>query len=325
MRIAIAVHDPPGWILPATEVDRLRASLPGDVVADARDPAARTAAFAEADVIVTTWLTDAEAERLGPARWVHSTAVGVDNIVRHGLGRRGIIVTNSRGVHAAPIAEHAIALVLALRRGLHIARDRQRERVWAQEELIAGAAGRLSEACLLVVGLGAIGALVAAHAKALGMRVIGVRRRVDLPAPPGVDEVLPASRLRDALPRADAVVLALPGTRDTRALIGRDELAAMKPSGVLVNVARGQLVDEPALAEALAGGRLAGAALDTLTVEPPPADSPFWRRANVLLTPHVASFETDYWPPVVDLFLDNLARLRRGEPLRNVVDQDAGY
>jgi phosphoglycerate dehydrogenase-like enzyme len=325
MRVVLAVHDPPIWRLPAREADRIRASLPDLDVVVAGNALERRREFPRADVLVATWIREDETELLGRVRWIHSTAVGVDSLVRPGIAERGILVTNSRGVHAETIAEHALALVLALRRGLHVARSRQIERVWAHEELAAREVAPLSGACLVVVGLGAIGSRVAAFGRALGMRVVGVRRRTDLPPPPGVHVVLPASRLHDALAEADAVVLAAPETPGTRALIDAAALAAMRPTAILVNVARGALVDETALVRALEAGTIAGAGLDAFIGEPLEADSPFWRLPNVLVTPHSASFQGDYWGPVVDLFLDNMSRFRRGEPPRNVVDPERGY
>jgi len=325
MRTALAVHDPPIWILPRAEVARIRAALPEHDVREATGEGERRDLFRTADVVVTTWMSEAEAALLDAARWVHSTAVGVGGLVRRGVLDRGIPVTNSRGVHAQPVAEHAMAMVFALTRGLHVARARQLERVWAQDELFEGRARPLSDMCLLVVGLGAIGCRVAALAAGLGMRVLGVRARPELAKPPGVDVVVPAAQLREAIRTADVVVLAAPHTHGTRAMIGAAELALMRPSAVLVNVARGALVDEAALVDALEHGHIAGAGLDAFAREPLPMDSPLWRLPNVIVTPHSASFQADYWRPTVDLFLDNMGRFVRGEPLLNVVDPDLGY
>jgi phosphoglycerate dehydrogenase-like enzyme len=148
---------------------------------------------------------------------------------------------------------------------------------------------------------------------------------VDQPTPAGVETVVPADRLSAALPEADVVILAAPFTRAAGRLLGREEIARLKPSALVVNVARGQLVDEGALAEALAGGRLGGAGLDAFAREPLAADSPFWTLPNVIVTPHTASFTGDYWTPVVDLFLENVKRFRCGDPLLNVVDKSVGY
>jgi phosphoglycerate dehydrogenase-like enzyme len=325
VRIVIAIHDPPVWTIPASEVDRIQRTLAGDEVVDARDEAARRRALPAAEVLFATRLSADEAALAERLRWIHSSAVGVGGLLPPAVVYGPVVVTNSRGVHSDAIAEHALALVLALRRNLHVAAARQAARQWAQLELAARRVGPLGRFELLVIGLGTIGSRVAALAAGLGMRVTGVRRRVREPTPPGVALVLPPGRLAEGLRAADAVVLAVPRTAETRTLIGRDELALMKPSALLVNVARGRLVDEDALVEALRSGRLAGAGLDAFAHEPLPPEHPFWGLPNVLVTPHTAAFGADYWPPTVDLFLENLARLRRGDPLRNVVDKAQGY
>jgi phosphoglycerate dehydrogenase-like enzyme len=136
--------------------------------------------------------------------------------------------------------------------------------------------------------------------------------------------VFPPERIREALPTADVVILAAPQTDDTP-IIGREELAAMKSTAVLVNVSRGKLIDDAALVEAIEAERIAGAGLEAFRREPLPEDSPYWRLPNVLVSPHTASFAGDYWEPVVDLFLENLRRFKAGEPLLNMVDKRLGY
>jgi phosphoglycerate dehydrogenase-like enzyme len=325
MRIVIAIHDLPVWSIPPSEVDRIARALPEDEVVDAREPEARRLAYPDADVLFATRLRADEFALARRVRWIHSSAVGVGALLSPALVASEVIVTNSRGVHSEAIAEHAIALALGVRRYLHIAVARQGQRRWAQEEIYEKRVPTLSRTRLLVIGLGTIGARVASHGAGLGMRVTGMRRRVSEPPPPGVSEVLPPEQLHAALQSADVVVLALPRTEETRALFGREEFDAMKPSAVLVNVARGRLVDEDALVEALERGRIAGAGLDAFQTEPLPADHRLWRLPNVLITPHTASFSGDYWPPVVDLFLENLRRFRKGEALINVVDKVRGY
>jgi phosphoglycerate dehydrogenase-like enzyme len=325
VRIAVAIHDLPVWTIPPSEVGRLAELLPGDEVVDAREPEERRAAFAHADVLFATKISVDEFALAKHVRWMHSSAVGVDPLLRGPVVESPVVVTNSRGVHSEAIAEHAIALVLGLRRHLHIAVHRQMARAWAQIELHGPVTPPLAQTRVLVIGLGSIGSRVAALAAGLGMRVTGIRRRVTEPVPMGVSEVVALERLSHELGAADVVVLALPKTEDTRALIGRAELAAMKPSALLINVARGKLVDEVALVEALERGQIGGAGLDAFQQEPLPSDHPLWNAPNALITPHTASFAGDYWRPVVDLFLDNLARFKRGEPLLNVVDKTRGY
>jgi phosphoglycerate dehydrogenase-like enzyme len=325
VRIAVAIHDLPVWTIPPSEVARLARALPDDTIVDAREPAERRAAFGDADVLFATKISAEEFAIARHVRWMHSSAVGVGGLLPPAVVASPVVVTNARGVHSDAIAEHAIALVLALRRHLHTAVARQAARDWAQAELSARVTPPLSHTQLLVVGLGSIGTRVASLAAGLGMRVAGVRRRVSEPTPPGVGQVLGPERLTEGLRDADVVVLAVPRTDETRALIGRTEFAAMKRSALLVNVARGRLVDETALLEALETGRIAGAGLDAFQQEPLPPDHPLWRAPNTLITPHTASFSGDYWTPVVDLFLENVARFKRGEPLLNVVDKQLGY
>jgi phosphoglycerate dehydrogenase-like enzyme len=324
MRVVVAIHDLPVWTIPPAEVDRIASALPDDEVLDAREADARRELMPTADVLFATRI---RAHEFVPSRvrWIHSSAVGVGALLIPEVVESPVVVSCSRGVHSEAIAEHAIALALALRRNLHLAVPRQAARIWAQDELSRRRVKTLSATHLLVVGLGTIGARVAAWGAAMGMQVTGIRKRVSETPPQGVTSVLPPERLRDALADADVVVLALPRTEETRALIGRAELGAMKPTAILINVARGRLIDEPALIGALQAGRLGGAGLDAFSHEPLPADSPFWTLPNVLITPHTAAFAGDYWPPVVDLFLENMARFRRGQDLINVVDKRLGY
>jgi phosphoglycerate dehydrogenase-like enzyme len=282
-------------------------------------------ALADADVFLATSITPDEFGIARQLKWIHSTAVGVARLLPPAVVESDVVVSNSRGVHSDAIAEHAIALVLAVRRRLHTASVRQGQRVWAQVELSAARTAPLAETTLLVVGLGTIGARIAALASGLGMRVIGVRKRPDLPVPPGVSVVLPGEQLREGLAEADAIVLAIPRTHDNRVLLGEPEFAMMKPTAILVNVARGQLVDEQVLLEALRTNRIEGAGLDAFHHEPLPPDHPLWTMPNVLISPHMAAFAYEYWAPVVDVFLDNVERFRRGAPLQNVVDKSLGY
>jgi len=325
VRIAVAIHDPPVWTIPSAEVERIARALPHDRVVDARDPSARLAAFADADVLFATRISAAEFAAARDVRWIHSSAVGVGGLLPPAVVESPVLVTNARGVHSDTIAEHAIALLLALRRQVPAAVAHQASRTWAQSELYVRAVAPLAQTRMLIVGLGSIGTRVARLAAGLGMPVAAVRRRPLEPVPAGVRRVVGPEELVGSLADADVVVLALPRTDDTRSLIGEAELAAMKRSALLINVSRGRLVDEAALVRALETGRIAGAGLDAFQQEPLPSDHPLWRAPNTLITPHTATFSGDYWTPVVDLFLDNLARLKRAEPLVNVVDKRRGY
>jgi phosphoglycerate dehydrogenase-like enzyme len=179
---------------------------------------------------------------------------------------------------------------------------------------------------VLIVGLGAIGTAVAGRMSMLGAHVVGIRRRAGAGVGvQGVTSIVGPENLLSALQHADVVVLSAPHTNDTRGLIGARELAAMPRESILVNVSRGQLVDEPALIDALRERRIGGAALDVFNDEPLPADSPLWTLPNVLITPHTSGWRTDHWYAAVALFSDNLRRFEQGLPLVNLVDKQAGY
>jgi phosphoglycerate dehydrogenase-like enzyme len=224
------------------------------------------------------------------------------------------------------MAEHALGLLLSFARKLHLARDAQRDRRWAQTEHWTQPPSfiDLAGSTLGIVGFGTIGLALATRARALGMRVLAVRRHPAADPAPAHEQWGP-ERLHDLLERSDFVVLAAPETRDTRGLIGRDELARMRSSAVLVNLGRGALVDEPALIEALRSGGIAGAGLDVFEREPLPDDNPLWTMPQVIVTPHTSGLGPRYWERALEMFQDNFERYRDGRELRNLVDKRAGY
>lgn len=325
MRLVIHVHDLPMWSLPVAQVERIRRALPDVDVVDVRDHDACRAVIGEADVALAPRMQPETLAMASRLRWVHTSAVGVGWLPLADLAARGIPVTNSRGLHAEMLAEHAMAMLLGLRRLLPIADERRRERRWAQEELAALPIPRLAATTVLVLGLGAIGALVARYASAMGMTVIGVRRDIASPPPPGVSRVMALHEIGAVLPEVDAVVIAMPHTADTGVVLDAAALARLKPTAMVVNVARGTLVDEEALAAALHAGRLGGAGLDVFAREPLSADSPLWSTPRTILTPHVGACDGDYWTPAVDFFLKNWQRFVTGQPLENLVDVTRGY
>lgn len=262
-------------------------------------------------------------------RWVALPSAGADGAFRAGLVRpEGTpIVTNASGVHAVPISEHVFSVLLLWTHHWPALLDLQRAQEWPPFDRRSELTVReLYGATLGVVGLGAIGRRVAQLGRAFGMRVVATRysaRAGD--ADPDVDELLPAARLHDLLRQADFVVISAPGAEQTRHLIGAEELAVMKPSAFLVNIARGSIVAEDALIAALQEGRLAGAGLDVFATEPLPSESPLWRMPNVIVSPHISGLTTAYSRRFTDILLDNLARYRAGQPLRNVVQAERGY
>jgi phosphoglycerate dehydrogenase-like enzyme len=268
----------------------------------------------EADVVVVSGLWRNELiARASKLRFIQSIGAGVDQFEREGLRARGIRLASAQGVNARAVAEHAMGLILAIMRRIPEGRDNQRRRHW--RPMISDPGQREDELggkTLLIVGLGGIGSRLATLARAFGLRVIATKRDPSTGAG-AADIVVADARLREVLPQADIVALTCPLTPQTEKLINAAALAAMKPSAYLINVARGRVVDEPALIAALDAGRIAGAALDTTVEEPLAESSPLWGFDNVLITPHTAGETRRYEDNVLDILLENLERLGRGE------------
>lgn len=257
-------------------------------------------------------------------KWVQLISAGVEHVLEPEILSSPVQITNARGMHVTHMAEHVLAYLLAFARGLPDCQRWQEKHEWHQEELIERVftlAGRTAG----IIGLGAIGQGCAVRLAALGMQVIGIRRRNEAPVPPGVSRALGPEGLTEVLAASDAVIIATPLTRETRGLIGPAQIAAMKPGAYLVNIARARIVDEPAMLAALASGHLAGAGLDVFMEEPLPPGSPLWARPDVILTPHSSGNYPGYVRQATSIFADNLRRWQRGEPLANLVDKTAGY
>ena len=256
----------------------------------------------------------------GPClQWIQMASAGVEHALFPELVERPITVTNAAGVYAIPIAEHVLGMMLAMARGLPDLTLRQARREWK------GFRGEeLHGATVLVVGLGGIGREVARRCRPFGMGVIATRTQ-PYNSDADADRVFAASDLTAVLPQADWVVLCAPATPTSEQLIGAEQLAAMKPSARLVNIARGALVDENALIAALREGRIAGAALDVFEDEPLPEASPLWDMPNVFISPHTSGSSPRGLERTLDLFTDNLRRYLSGAPLQNVVDKHRGY
>jgi phosphoglycerate dehydrogenase-like enzyme len=267
----------------------------------------------------------AHARRL---KWVHSAAAGVGSALYPEMRDSSVVLTNSAGVHAIPIAEYVVAAVLFFFRGLDVVVAQQRERTWDKRFFVAedSALREVDGANVLVIGAGGIGTEVARRLSALGATCLGIRRRPELGAPPGFSRVAGPQALEDELPRADVIVVAAPLTGESRGILTADRLKMLQQGTILVNVARGALVDEDALAELLAAGAIRGAALDVFTEEPLASTSPLWQLRSALLSPHISPVSPGrFWPRALDVFCDNWGRYVRGEPLRNLVDKQAGY
>lgn len=272
------------------------------------------ARIAEADVLVCSglWRNEliAQAPRLA---FIQSISAGTDQYSRDALGAAGIRVASAQGLNERAVAEHAIALILAMARQIPQARDNQAAKQW--RGMIGDISKREDELggkTLVIAGLGRIGSRLATLAKAFDMRVIATRRDPSRGAG-AADKVVGQDGLLGVLPEADFVALTCPLTPQTENLIDAKALAAMKPSAYLINVARGKVVNEPALMEALQAKRIAGAALDCVWEEPLPATSALWSVPNVLITPHTAGETRRFEDNVIDLLLENLGRMWRGE------------
>lgn len=327
MTVLVSIQLPvPAWQIPDAAVARLRAEFPHIEFLHATDADARAQGLAVCDIAYTWRLSAPELAAAPHLTWVHTSAVAVETLCLPELFARGVIVSNTRGVQAVPIAEHVFAVVLALAKQLPFALDHQRRAHWAQNEFAGERLPWLLRGRTLgLVGVGTIGMAIARLADAFGLHVIATRRRVEGDPPPHIAEVLPSSALDDLLSRSDIVVIAAPLTPETENLIGAREIARMKRGAVLVNVGRAKILQTDALIEALRAGHLAGAALDVFPQEPLPQDHPLWTCPNVILTPHTSGFRQGHWDEVIDVFADNLRRFERGEPLRFRVHEHLGY
>ena len=259
-------------------------------------------------------------------RWVHSGSAGVRSLLHPELVTGDVVLTNSAGVHAPPMAESVLAMVLHFGRGFDFAVRSQARREWGKQpfEYDPAAAREVQGATIGILGYGGVGSEVAWRARALAMHVLAVRRRT-LPAAEGVELLSGARALEELLERSDYLVISVPSTAETRGLLGAQQLARMRRGSVLINVARGEVVAEEALVQALRTGHLRGAGLDVFAHEPLPPESPLWSLENVLITPHVSGTTPHFWRREVDLIVANVGRYLAGEPLRNQVDKRLGY
>jgi glyoxylate/hydroxypyruvate reductase A len=248
-------------------------------------------------------------------KWIQATSSGIGVFVtKTGLDQSSITITNAAGIHAVPLAEHCLLAMLYFTKDVPFLRKKQAARRWdmyCTKELRGSTLG--------VIGLGAVGQEVARQAKANGLKVLGVKRNANVdPASLHVDELYPQSGLHEVLPRCDFLVIICPHTPETEGMISEQELALLPKGAVVINIARGAVVDEDALIASLRNGHLGGAALDVTRTEPLPSGSPLWAMENVLITPHSASTVTQENQRLTDLFCENLRRFADGRTLLNL-------
>lgn len=325
---SVRLIDAGGWFdgeyrdtWPAFTAERYLA--PGAVGQGTREQ--RDRMLAEADIVIGGWPFPLDLRARAPGlKWFHQRPAGASNLMRGDLWGSDVTVTTSRGsANALAIAEYAVAGILHIAKGLHRAAVDRAAGVFdsrAYRPLM------LDGKTVCVVGAGGIGQQVGRLCAALGMRVVGTRRHATTDLPPGFAEIGGASDLDRFLPDSDVVVICCQWTPETDRLFDKDRLAAMKPNGILVNVARGEIVDDDALADALARDHLRGAALDVYTGEfehPPPHR--LWSDPRVLITPHTSGGSDDDRHGGIDLFRENLRAWLDGRPMRNVIDWERGY
>ena len=311
---------------PAASWLKLLGTLGPDVTVLVSNDAARVREYApQADVIVNGTsnppLLSAAIPPATRARWIHSLWTGVDNVLCPEVLASPLPLTNGRGVFRRPLAEWTIGAMLYFAYRMRRMVRQQQAGVWE-----AFTTEEIQGKTLGIIGYGGIGSTAAELARPFGMRIIALRRRPELFGQDSlVDESFAPAKLSQMLAASDYVLLATPLTDDTRGMIGAAQIAAMKPTSVLINVGRGAVVDEAALIKALEDGKIRGAALDVFAVEPLPAGHPFYRMENVLLSPHTADHVQDFIHLAVEAFLENLKRFQAGQPLMNLVDKHAGY
>ncbi len=294
----------------------------GDGVA--RAPRDVLTAVADARVYMGYGIPEQVLEVGTALEWVHSGAAGVGSSLTPALLRSGVRFTNSAGIHGPPMAETVLAMLLYFTRGLDLAVGAQREGRWGAEDFweVEAPVRELAGSHVGIIGYGGVGRLVADHVRALGASVVGVRRQKRKGDPP---DVVGFDMVDRVVAQSDFLVLSTPETELTRGLMDRRRLFSMKDGAVLVNVGRGALLDSEALLEALDRGPLRGAGLDVFHEEPLPGGHPFYGHPRILMTPHVSATTRRFWERQSALICDNLARFAQGRPLRNEVDQAAGY
>lgn len=312
----------PNFYFPEEYREKILAAVGDDTLVMCDETEVTEEIAAAADV----WIGKPSHRKLGwtkNLKWLQCLSAGVEYYCdKPEVLPTGVILTNNSGAFGRIIAEHMTGGLLMLLKEFHIYRDQQSKSLWQPRPFCGSPAGMTA----LVLGMGDLGSEFAKLAKALGMYTIGVRRTVK-EKPDFLDELYPDAELDSLLPRSDVLAMCLPSTPDTRGMLNAKRLNSLKEKAYLINVGRGSAVDTTALTECLASGQLAGAVLDVTSPEPLPEEHPLWKEPNAIITPHISGRLNS---PIsagflVDLVVDNLGRFRRGEPLRNLVDVQAGY
>ncbi|MEP7187627.1 MAG: D-2-hydroxyacid dehydrogenase [Roseiflexaceae bacterium] len=317
------------FIIPTSIADKVEPQLhqiaPSAEVVHVDQEGAGVGDLNDAEVLLRWWMPPTTLRRIVAAaprlRWLHTPSAGVNGLLIPEVLDHKIVLTNSAGAHAIPIAEFVLLSMLGHAKRVSGLMALTPEEAWTQGRTFQ--LGELYEKTLVILGLGHIGQEIARRAAAFGMRVLGSRRR---PAPiAGVVQVVGEDAWRALLPEADYLVLATPLTSTTKGMLDAAALAQLRPSAYLINIARGEIIDTDALIAALEQGRLAGATLDVVPEEPLPPEHPLWRTPNVWITPHISSSSPRTSERAIAIFLENVRRDIAGQPLVNVIDLQAGY
>lgn len=327
MKVLLAIHHPfelwnaPEWLKP-----RLQEAFPELEFVHIASFERLGDEISHAEVLIGWQLRQEQFRRAAKLRWIHATTAAVHQLMFPELVASDVRVTNSTDIHGPVVAEHAIALILALCKSLQLSGTYQAQRHWGQQELWQSPMRprEIAGATLGIIGLGAIGKHCVQLAKGLGMRVLAVRDRPQL-GTEGADQVFGTAQLKEMLAEADYVLVAVPLTEKTEALFNDETFAFMRRDACFLNVSRGALVDEPALERALRAGTIRAATLDVFATEPLPADSPLWSLDNLLITPHTAALTDKQWERHFVRITENLQRYMQGRPLLGEVNKQKGY
>lgn len=313
------------WTLDEKYPRLLAEKFPAVEVVAARDKEESLRHLADAEILYAWSLPEKHLPLARRLKWIHTPSAGVDAMLYPALVESTVRITCSRGISSAALADHALGMILGLSRGLAVAME-ERASGWSRERFFEGhpMPVELDGSVLGILGFGSIGRELARRGRAFGMKIHALKRnRVE--DEPAVDRLFGPAEMGEFLGSADFLVVTLPLTRATRGILDAAALAEMKRGACLVNVARGELLDEPALIQRLESGHLGGAALDVFAEEPLPAASPLYRLPNVILTPHIAGLHPHYLDRATSLFIVNIGRYLKMEPLLNEVDKRSGY
>lgn len=300
-------------------LEQLTNASPGITIHTAT-PEKAAAYMPEADILVAWgWMDIRPLYLTAPKlRWVHALSAGVERLTFPEIQASETILTNSKGIHGIPVSEHVLSIMLAFSRGLNLLIRQQQERVWKRVPT-----DEIYEKTIGIVGLGSIGRAIAKKAKGLGMSVLATKREMTNEI--FVDKLYTPDQLPEMLAEADYVVVAVPLTEETNEFFCLEHFQAMKKTAYFINIARGSVVREADLVQALENGMIQGAGLDVFEHEPLPETSPLWQMPNVIITPHLAALSPYYLDRAVKLLADNLCRFTQGGEMVNTVDKTKGY